>query len=109
MTKTCLVSATLLIRLRVRSSQIQKLRGFLIALSLLLFCPSCEGRKIEVARVPSPDKALEAIVIESDDGGTVSYRYDLRIVSRGQPASDGISVGSLYGAMPRPARSRFRW
>jgi len=70
----------------------------LLLLLLLFFCQSCVGTEVEVARVPSPDGTLEAVIVERDDGGLTSYRYDLRIVQRGEKAHDGISVGSLYGA-----------
>lgn len=69
-----------------------------LLLLLVLSCQSC-SKKAEVARVRSPDGTLDAIVVEIDGGGTVSYRYDLRIVSRGQTPAAGVSVGSLYGAL----------
>ena len=49
------------------------------ALALLV---GCTGRN-EVSRVPSPDGALDAVVLESDSGGTSSSDYSVYVVKRG--------------------------
>jgi hypothetical protein len=51
----------------------------------------------EVARVPSPDGGLEAIVIEINGGATTSFVYEVRVVATGE--SGGTRVAWLDAAV----------
>ena len=69
----------------------------LLALLLLVFLGAC-ARHDEVARVTSPDGAMEAVLVESNGGATTSFWYDVYIVETGSPYSKAYSAASLYGA-----------
>jgi hypothetical protein len=69
----------------------------LLWLSLLI--QSCRVTQNEVARLPSPDNGMDAVVVEQDYNATTSFLYELRIVSRDSPLQSGVPVASIYGAM----------
>ncbi len=81
-------------------------RGFaLMGLALFVLLPvfllrSCVSN-VEVARVPSPDGAVEAVLIERNGGATTSFGYTVRLE---EPGWFGASeeVASLYGAHRSP-------
>jgi hypothetical protein len=58
-----------------------------------LFGPSADV----VARVPSPQGDLEAIVVETNGGATTSFGYEVSIVSAGSRTL-GSPTARLYGA-----------
>jgi hypothetical protein len=51
----------------------------------------------EVARVASPDGALDAVLIEMNGGATTSFGYDVEVVPHAGKA-DAAAVATLYGA-----------
>jgi hypothetical protein len=57
---------------------------------------SAVGRD-EVARVTSPDGALDAVLIETNGGATTSFGYDVEVVPHAGKA-DAAAVATLYGA-----------
>lgn len=67
-----------------------------LAFLLCCFAAGCVS-KDEVARVPSPDGAIEAVVFETNGGATESFGYqiDLREKNRRR----GERVAFLYGAV----------
>jgi len=50
----------------------------------------------EVARVPCPDRRVEAVLIETNGGATTSFGYEVYVVAKGRPPND--QVAWLYGA-----------
>jgi hypothetical protein len=69
-------------------------RGLVIVLGLAL--AGCSPVKEEVERVPSPDGALDAVVIRVNAGATVSFYYDVYVVPAGSKAG-GREVADFYG------------
>lgn len=51
----------------------------------------------EVARVPSPDGALQAFVVETNAGATTSFGYEVWVAGKGD--REATQVASLYGAV----------
>lgn len=51
----------------------------------------------EVARVPSPDGRVEAVLIETNGGATTSFGYEVLVTEKGN--TRGNQVASLYGAV----------
>lgn len=51
----------------------------------------------EVARIPSPDRRLEAVLIEVNGGATTSFGYEVRVLATGDRR--GTRVAWLYGAV----------
>lgn len=45
----------------------------------------------------SPDRVLDAVLVEVNGGATTSFGYDIHVVARGDSAG-GRPVASLYGA-----------
>lgn len=70
------------------------MRGLVIVLGLAL--ASCSPVKEEVERVPSPDGAIDAVVIRVNAGATVSFYYDIYVVPAGSTAQ-GREVADFYG------------
>jgi hypothetical protein len=60
--------------------------------------PGCASRD-EVSRVASPDRSLEAVLVEINGGATTSYGYDVYVVKKGSDLSWARSVMSAYGAV----------
>ena len=50
----------------------------------------------EVARLPSPDGRVDAVLIETNGGATTSFGYEIHVVEKGRPAN--AQVAWLYGA-----------
>lgn len=70
-------------------------------MSLLLLlggCITAEPSHDTVARSTSPDGTIDALVIESNDGATTSFWYDVCLVPRGRNCSASESLARLYGA-----------
>ena len=65
-----------------------------VALAALTACGLVS--RDEVARVPSPDGRVDAVLMETNGGATTSFGYEVHVVEKGGPASD--QVASLYGA-----------
>lgn len=66
--------------------------------AMLLGCGGIP-RGEEVARVPSPNGRMEAIVTESNGGATTSFSYNVYVASAGSPRPQwGGPVVKLYGA-----------
>lgn len=59
----------------------------------------------EVARSPSPDHALDAVVVEGNGGATTSFWYGIYVTEPGAAYGSGTFVASLYGAI----RSETAW
>lgn len=57
-----------------------------------------DASKDEVARVPSPDGKVDAVLVESNGGATTSFGYDVYIVRAGARVS-GNSAAWLYDAL----------
>jgi|SRR5882724_6517187 len=51
----------------------------------------------EVARVPSPDGAFDAVLIETNGGATTSFGYEVEIVRHADTAQ-AAPIATLYGA-----------
>lgn len=68
----------------------------LVLLSALLLS-ACAGHD-EVARVTSPNGAVDAVLVESDAGATTGFWYDIYLVPRGKPWSRARSAAWLYDA-----------
>jgi hypothetical protein len=73
----------------------------LVAVTAALCVVACGGGtevgRDEVARVTSPDGALDAVLIETNGGATTSFGYDIEVVPRAGKA-DAAAVATLYGA-----------
>ena len=54
-----------------------------MGLAGLLLAASACGRYEEIARLPSPDGVVEAVVVEVEAGGGNPYAYQLHLVPRG--------------------------
>jgi len=72
----------------------RKLSLAAVALALLTGCGLVS--RDEVARVPSPDGRVEAVLMETNGGATTSFGYEVHVVEKGRPASN--QVAWLYGA-----------
>ena len=72
--------------------------ALLIASLVSAGCLDMSPSHDEVARLPSPDKSLDALIIESNGGATTSYWYDICLVPHGGSCSVADSVANLYGA-----------
>jgi len=62
----------------------------------------CGGvpRGEEVARVPSPNGRVEAILTESNAGATTSFSYNIYVASAGSRRPEWVGpVAKLYGAI----------
>lgn len=70
------------------------MRGLVIPLGLAL--AGCSPIKEEVERVPSPDGAVDAVVIRVNAGATVSFYYDVYLVPAGSRVA-GREVADFYG------------
>jgi hypothetical protein len=67
--------------------------------AMLLGCGGIP-RGEEVARVPSPNGRMEAIVTEYNGGATTAFSYNVYVTSAGSPRSEwGRPVAKLYGAI----------
>ena len=69
--------------------------GLFVIIALVLLT-GCRVSRDEVARVPSPDGRLDAVLIETDAGATTSFGYEIHVVEKGSPANDRVAW--LYGA-----------
>ena len=56
----------------------------------------CVSRE-EVARVPSPDGRVEAVVVETNGGATTSFGYEVQVFER--TGYRAAFVASVYGAV----------
>lgn len=63
----------------------------------------CSEAGDEVARVPSPDRQMEAVVMEDSGGATTSYFYIVCIVKEKQACDRSKAVATLYGAVRNPS------
>ena len=70
----------------------------LVQLLTLAFLGGCASHD-EVARVPSPDRALDAVLVESNGGASTSFWYDVYVVSSGSDLEWSPSVMDFYGAI----------
>jgi hypothetical protein len=52
----------------------------------------------EVARVRSPDGAIEGVIVETNGGATTSFGYEIHVVSAGGRPEAAHRVAFLYGA-----------
>lgn len=76
---------------------------FLAAVSLgalLCGCPQLGlgWSRDEVARIPSPDGVLEAVIEETNGGATTSFGYDAYVVASGRRTGRASRVATFYGA-----------
>jgi len=56
------------------------------------------GADVEVARVTSPDGAVDAVLTERNPGATASFVYRIHLVAHGDAWDDGLVAVELYGA-----------
>jgi hypothetical protein len=68
---------------------------FLVTTAVLLVGCGLVSRN-EVARVASPDRHVEAVMIETNGGTTTSFGYEIYVVESGRPPREPIAW--LYGA-----------
>lgn len=78
----------------MRRTESRKPSCVAVALVLLTGCGLVS--RDEVARVPSPDGRVDAVLMETNGGATTSFGYEVHVVEKGRPASD--QVARLYGA-----------
>jgi hypothetical protein len=78
----------------MKCSRTRKLSFFPIVFALLASCGLVS--RDEVARVVTPDGRVEAVLVETNDGATTSFGYEVHVVEKGRPA--GHRVAWLYGA-----------
>lgn len=70
----------------------------LVALTLSLVLAACGlVSRDEVAKAPSPDGRLEAVLIETNGGATTSFGYEIWL--RQTDGRSGEEVAYLYGAI----------
>ena len=72
-------------------------RGSLVFVVALLLA-ACTETSFEASRVTSPDGALDAVVLESDQGATTAYTYTVCIVDRGRSCTNRAAVAQFYDA-----------
>jgi hypothetical protein len=65
------------------------------ALALLISCVS----RNEVSRVPSPNGALDAVLIQSNNAANTAFAYDVYVVKRGATLGRSPAVMVLDGAL----------
>jgi len=53
---------------------------------------------VEVARVTSPNGAIDAVLTEANPGATASFVYRIRLIPRGAAWKNDTAVVQLYGA-----------
>src|SRR5215207_8000750 len=68
-------------------------RSTLHLIALVLLCAGCASHD-EVSRVPSPDRHLDAVLVESNTGATTSFWYDVYVVKDGSSTRWG-TFGSV--------------
>jgi len=69
-----------------------------VACLLSVLAAACASHD-EVARSASPDRAVDAVVVEGNGGATTSFWYDVYITMPGADYASGQFVASLYGAV----------
>jgi hypothetical protein len=69
-----------------------------IVLLSALTLSACAGHD-EVARVVSPDGAIDAVLVESNGGAITAFWYDIYLVRHGEPWRRAHSAAWLYDAM----------
>ena len=84
---------------RRRDNQNMRLAVQLIATLTLIASAGCRrtASRDEVARVPSPDGRIEAVLSETNGGATTSFGYEVELDPK-QP-DGGTEVASLYGVV----------
>lgn len=68
--------------------------GAVLGLMLLASSGACVSR-VELARVPSPDGVLDAVLVEADAGATVSFTYLVHVTRSGEEPR-GNAAASFY-------------
>jgi hypothetical protein len=69
-----------------------------IVLLSALTLSACAGHD-EVARVVSPDGAIDAVLVESNGGAITAFWYDIYLVRHGEPWRRAHTAAWLYDAM----------
>lgn len=64
---------------------------------LILFLGS-NSSAVEIARIPSPDGRLEAVLTETKAGAAASFGYRIEVVRMGAPGSRRTEIAYLYAA-----------
>ena len=65
----------------------------------IIFSTGCAGPKWdEVARAPSPNGKIDAVLLETSGGATTTYQYAVRLVKKDGGVSESISTATLVGA-----------
>jgi len=64
----------------------------------LLLLTGCSMQGDEVARIPSPDRLSEAVVVEQGGGATTSFFYVVCLVEKNQACGPSERVATLYDA-----------
>ncbi len=75
-----------------------RLRLPVLCALLLVGCLNAPWSHDEVARVPSPSKRLDALLIESNGGATTTFAYRVYIVPHGQRVLPDSAVAHLDAA-----------
>lgn len=70
-----------------------------LLLPLLGGCSAAAPSHDVVARLPSPDGVIDALVIESNGGATTSFWYDVCLVPHGGTCHVTDSISTIYGAV----------
>ena len=61
-------------------------------------CGTQQGADVEVARVASPDGAVDAVLTEYNPGATASFVYRIHVVAHGGEWEGSPVAAELYGA-----------
>lgn len=68
-------------------------------LSLVIVVSGCAARGDEVVRATSPDRGVDAVVLESSGGATTSFGYDVCLAPHGEKCCATDVAVSVYGAI----------
>lgn len=90
-------AATVLTHVGESSDRMTRHR-FILAIPLAIVLTACGFvSRDEVARVGSPDGRVDAVLVETNDGATTAFGYEIHIVERGK--SYGEAAATLHGAV----------
>ena len=74
----------------------------LFAMALATCLAGCgasqSGAEVEVARIASPDRAVDAVLTETNPGATASFVYRIHVVGHGDAWDSAPVAAELYGA-----------
>lgn len=75
-----------------------KQMNYWLATAFVILTACNPAERDEVARVASPDGALDGVVVETNSGATASFGYEVHIVRHGAATDENDEKAFLYGA-----------